>query len=179
MQQQKSSMTKRLLSAEEVARELNVKKFLVRFWEKEFKLKLEHAGAGARCYSQEDLKVFGTIKDLIHNKKMSISQARKQLQATVEEQLLQPGVPAVAVASTSTEVSVPVHHEPAVAEVIVNEQVVEVAPCVEESEVDLSLVQPAVTSAEVGATNQEEMFIQNLRTFKEQLLNLKQLLDLE
>jgi DNA-binding transcriptional MerR regulator len=234
MQQQKGSMTKKSLSAEEVARELNVKKFLIRFWEKEFKLKLEHAGTGQRGYSQDDLKVFVTIKDLVHNKKMSISQARKQLQETFGDRIKQEDayvqVPhAVAAAPVSGEATaaaeskdaaaaepVSVYQEAATGEptpmspeVMACEQapvcqdqdraaavsapvqqevevivpapaIADEEPCVTDEPINVApLVQPAVTPVESGQVGKEELFMQNLRIFREQLLNLKQLLDLE
>lgn len=188
MQQQKGSMIKKLLSAEEVARELNVKKFLVRFWEKEFKLKLEHAGAGNRCYSHDDLKVFAEIKDLVHNKKMSISQARKHLEANFGVQTHQADSATAVSVAPNAEGSVPGYKKtdvivpaPAVADEVTSDHIqsVDVASIVNEQVTEESFVQPAVASVEVDVEGQEELFMQNIRTFKEQLLNLKQLLDLE
>lgn len=145
MQQQKVPVTKRLLSVEEVARELDVKKFLVKFWEKEFKITLDRPHDGGRCYSQENLKEFIAIKDLVHNKKMSLSQAKKQLKSPKEDVTVQ--------AETF----------------VAAEQEREIEPTLE--------VQPAVT-AELQ-NRADESFWQNLQAFKEQLINFKQMLDLE
>jgi len=148
------------LSVEEVARELDVKKFLVKFWEKEFKLNLERARDEHRCYSQENLKVFVAIKDLVHNKKMSISQAKKQIGTHLENR--------------DGQESHEEHHQP------LAEHEVAVAAgdsfIAAEQEV-CSSVQPAVTLVE--EKSQEKPLIQNLQTFKEQLINFKQLLDLD
>ena len=148
MQQQKVSVTKRFLSVEEVARELDVKKFLVKFWEKEFKLSLERSHDENRCYSQENLKAFIAIKDLVHNKKMSLSQAKRQFYASKT---------CDSFVAAEQEVVQPIVIEP-----VVDQQVG---------------VQPAVTP--VDQTSCDELFKQNLQTLREQLLNFKQLLDLD
>ncbi len=142
-------MAKKFLSVEEIARELNVKKFIINFWEKEFRLKFERSGSGQKFYSRDDLNVFVTIKDLVHNKKMSLSQAKKQIQSILSGQ--------------ENEVVQPEAIECATSE----QQVVE------------HLVQPAVSSNEKRETVKDEAFMQNVREFREQLLSLKQLLDLE
>ena len=148
MQQQKVSVSKRFLSVDEVARELAVKKFLVKFWEKEFKLNLERSRDENRCYSQENLKAFIAIKDLVHNKKMSLSQAKKQLNAPT-------GCDSFVAAEQDSD------------SLTVGQPTVEQAIS----------VQPAVTPAD--KSSYDDLFKQNLQTFKEQLMNFKQLLDLD
>jgi DNA-binding transcriptional MerR regulator len=64
----------------ELSKKLKVKKFVIRFWEKEFGLKSERSDGGQRFYNQEDLKKFFMIKDLLYNQKFTIPGARKQLE---------------------------------------------------------------------------------------------------
>jgi hypothetical protein len=68
---------KKSFRVDELAKELGVKKFILKNWEKQFDLK--------RCgldnkYSQEDFKIFATIKNLVFIKKMPQSVAKKHLQ---------------------------------------------------------------------------------------------------
>lgn len=147
MQQQKFSVSKRFLSVEEVAKELNVKKFLIKFWEKEFKVNLERTNDSNRCYSQENLKSFVAIKDLVHNKKMSLSQAKKQLNNQDSFVAAEQELPQI-------------------------DQPIDVC----QSDEQLT-VQPATTPTE--DIDKNELFRKNLQLFREQLINFKQLLDLD
>jgi DNA-binding transcriptional MerR regulator len=80
MQQQKNRMNKRKFRIGELAKKLKVKKFVIRFWEKEFELESSRSDGGQRFYSQDDLKTFSTIKDLLYNQKFTITGAKKRLQ---------------------------------------------------------------------------------------------------
>lgn len=114
MLQHKESVSKKaFFSAEELAKELNVKKFLVKSWEREFRVTPEHPAGGSKCYSQENLKTFVAIKDLLLNKKMTFSQAKRVLGAREAAAPAKPEaaiVESVAAAqdSTVTAVEVPV-----------------------------------------------------------------------
>lgn len=79
MQQQKTGMGKRKFRIGDLARELKVKKYVVRFWEKEFELESDRSEGGQRFYTKEDLKLFSLIKDLLYNRGFTISGAKKEL----------------------------------------------------------------------------------------------------
>jgi len=79
MQNQTIRMNKRQFRIGELAKKLKVKKFVIRFWEKEFELKSDRSDGGQRFYNQMDLKKFSLIKDLLYNKKFTIPGAKKQL----------------------------------------------------------------------------------------------------
>jgi DNA-binding transcriptional MerR regulator len=81
MLNQKIRMNKRQFRIGELSKKLKVKKFVIRFWEKEFGLKSERSDGGQRFYNQEDLKKFFMIKDLLYNQKFTIPGARKQLES--------------------------------------------------------------------------------------------------
>jgi DNA-binding transcriptional MerR regulator len=80
IQHQKVSMHKRQFRIGDLAKELNLKKFIIRFWEKEFNIKSDRSSGGQRFYTQEDLSLFLTIKDLLYSQGFTISGAKKQLQ---------------------------------------------------------------------------------------------------
>jgi len=68
----------------ELASKLNVEKFVVRFWEKEFNIKTTRSSGKQRFYSENDVKTFTLIKDLLYNKGFTISGAKKQLSSKVK-----------------------------------------------------------------------------------------------
>ena len=79
MQDQKIRMNKKMFRIGELSKKLKVKKFVIRFWEKEFDLKSDRSQGGQRFYSVEDLKTFSIIKNLLYNQKFTIPGAKKQL----------------------------------------------------------------------------------------------------
>lgn len=79
MQHQKSGMGKRKFRIGDLAEELKVKKYVIRFWEKEFSLESDRSEGGQRFYTKEDLKLFSLIKDLLYNRGFTISGAKKEL----------------------------------------------------------------------------------------------------
>lgn len=79
MQIQKTQMAKRQFRIGDLAKELKVKKFVIRFWEKEFDLKSGRSQGGQRFYTNDDLAIFLTIKDLLYNQGFTIAGAKKQL----------------------------------------------------------------------------------------------------
>lgn len=79
MQTQKTQMAKRQFRIGDLAKELKVKKFVIRFWEKEFDLKSGRSQGGQRFYTNDDLTIFLTIKDLLYNQGFTIAGAKKQL----------------------------------------------------------------------------------------------------
>ncbi|MFH1254566.1 MAG: hypothetical protein V1646_04000 [bacterium] len=68
---------KKSFRVDELAKELGVKKFILKNWEKQFDLK--KCGLDNK-YSQEDFKIFAAIKNLVFIKKMPQSIAKKHLQ---------------------------------------------------------------------------------------------------
>ena len=79
MQQHKVSMGKRKFRIGDLAKELKVKKYVVRFWEKEFDLDSDRSEGGQRFYTKEDFQIFSAIKDLLYNRGFTISGAKKEL----------------------------------------------------------------------------------------------------
>ena len=63
----------------QLARELKVKKFVIRFWEKEFDLSSDRSDGGQRYYTRQDLATFSAIKDLLYNQCYTIAGAKSQL----------------------------------------------------------------------------------------------------
>jgi len=84
MQHQTIRMTKKRFRIGQLARELKVKKFVIRFWEKEFSLQSDRSQGGQRFYTDEDLQTFKTIKDLLYNQGYTIAGAKVQLHKQTE-----------------------------------------------------------------------------------------------
>jgi DNA-binding transcriptional MerR regulator len=72
-------MSKRKFRIGDLAEELNLKKFVIRFWEKEFDLQSDRSLGGQRFYTEDDFAQFSLIKDLLYNKGFTIIGARQQL----------------------------------------------------------------------------------------------------
>jgi len=81
-------MSKRQFRIGDLAKELKVKKFVIRFWEKEFDLKSDRSHGGQRFYSNEDLETFLLIKDLLYAQGFTIAGAKKQLAALLRGEVL-------------------------------------------------------------------------------------------
>src|SRR5258708_5583195 len=64
----------------EVARLLEVKPHVIRFWEKEFKsLRPKKSAAGQRIFSRKDVERLAAIKHLLYVERYTIDGARKHL----------------------------------------------------------------------------------------------------
>lgn len=72
-------MQKRKFRIGECAKHLNVERFVIRFWEKEFNLKTDRSIGGQRFYSEEDLAIFKKIKELLYQKGFTIAGARQHV----------------------------------------------------------------------------------------------------
>lgn len=72
-------MEKRKFRIGELAKVLNIERFVIRFWEKEFMLKATRSDGGQRFYDEKDLEKFRLIKELLYERGFTISGARKQL----------------------------------------------------------------------------------------------------
>lgn len=79
MQDQIVSMSKRKFRIGDLAQELKIKKYIIRFWEKEFDLKSDRSDGGQRFYTEDDLALFVKIKQLLYKEGFTIAGARKQL----------------------------------------------------------------------------------------------------
>ncbi|MBI2774607.1 MerR family transcriptional regulator [Candidatus Dependentiae bacterium] len=81
-----------------IAKELNVKRFVLRFWEREFGLNSPRSTGGQRCYEQADIDRFKQIKQLLYDQGFTIAGAKKWL----EEHAAQPFTPSTAAAEEIT-----------------------------------------------------------------------------
>ena len=86
----------------EVSKTTDLKAYVLRYWETEFKqLKPPKNRAGNRTYRQTDIDLILFIKDLLYNKKFTIEGARTQLASIGDdvktEQKVEKEVPAKAV----------------------------------------------------------------------------------
>ena len=63
----------------QLAKELNVERFVIRFWEKEFQLSSHRSSGGQRFYIQKDLDTFKLIKQLLYERGFTIAGAKKFL----------------------------------------------------------------------------------------------------
>ena len=72
-------MTKKQFRIGQLAQELQVERFVIRFWEKEFKLKPTRSDGGQRFYTDTDLETFKKIKTLLYEQGFTIAGAKKAL----------------------------------------------------------------------------------------------------
>lgn len=72
-------MQKRKFRIGELAKKLNLERFVVRFWEKEFNIKTKRSEGSQRFYDESDLKKFELIKKLLYEEGFTISGAKKKL----------------------------------------------------------------------------------------------------
>lgn len=73
-------MQKKQFRIGELAKSLGVKRFVIRFWEKEFNFNAHRSEGGQRFYEERDLERFLFIKTLLYEKGFTIAGAKKQLQ---------------------------------------------------------------------------------------------------
>lgn len=74
-------MQKKQFRIGELAKRLNVERFVIRFWEKEFGLKAHRSNGGQRFYEERDFNKFKKIKKLLYEEGFTISGARQQLKS--------------------------------------------------------------------------------------------------
>ena len=105
MQHHKVRMAKKQFRIGELAKELKVKKFVIRFWEKEFDLASDRSQGGQRYYTQNDLAIFSEIKDLLWNQGFTIAGAKSRLslEKTDETSVASPLEPAVKIVTKNRE----------------------------------------------------------------------------
>ncbi|MCK4517253.1 MerR family transcriptional regulator [Candidatus Babeliales bacterium] len=88
MAQETRQMSQKKFRIGDLSRKLQVKKFVIRFWEKEFALPATRSEGGQRYYTQNDLKTFNTIKYLLYNQGFTISGAKSQLSSVLKKPLV-------------------------------------------------------------------------------------------
>lgn len=71
----------------ELAEKLNVEKFVIRFWEKEFNINSYRSQGGQRFYKDKDFEKFQLVKTLLYEKKYTIAGAKKELASKHKVQL--------------------------------------------------------------------------------------------
>lgn len=74
-------MSKRQYRIGEVAKQLNIEKFVLRFWEKELNIKPHRSVGGQRFYQEEDFETFKLIKTLLYERKFTLAGAKKELES--------------------------------------------------------------------------------------------------
>ncbi len=68
----------------EVSKMLQLKSYVLRFWESEFpQLKPRRTEKGQRLYTEQDVALLRTIRNLLHERGLTIDGARKELAAKV------------------------------------------------------------------------------------------------
>lgn len=72
-------MQKKQFRIGELAKRLNVERFVIRFWEKEFNIRPTRSDGGQRFYQEKDFNTFKQIKKLLYENGFTISGARQQL----------------------------------------------------------------------------------------------------
>ncbi len=72
-------MRKRTFRIGELAKKLLLERFVIRFWEKEFKLKTDRSQGGQRFYTEDDYALFKLIKDLLYNRGFTIHGAKREI----------------------------------------------------------------------------------------------------
>lgn len=72
-------MQKRKFRIGELAKKLELERFVVRFWEKEFSIKTKRSEGSQRFYDENDLKKFALIKKLLYEEGFTIVGAKKKL----------------------------------------------------------------------------------------------------
>src|SRR5438105_13996516 len=72
-------MQKRKFRIGELAQKLELERFVVRFWEKEFSIKTKRSQGSQRFYDENDLRKFELIKQLLYEEGFTIIGAKKKL----------------------------------------------------------------------------------------------------
>ena len=81
----KSEIKKLYYSIGEVSKMVELKSYVLRYWETEFKqLSPPKNRAGNRTYRQKDIDLIFNIKDLLYNKKYTIEGARHLLSSSTD-----------------------------------------------------------------------------------------------
>ncbi len=73
-------MQKKQFRIGQLAKEIGVERFVIRFWEKEFNVYGNRSEGGQRFYEQKDLIQFEKIKELLYKQGYTITGAKKYFQ---------------------------------------------------------------------------------------------------
>jgi DNA-binding transcriptional MerR regulator len=76
-------MQKRKFRIGELANKLELERFVVRFWEKEFGIKTKRSQGSQRFYDENDLRKFEFIKKLLYEEGFTIVGAKKRLKEKI------------------------------------------------------------------------------------------------
>lgn len=158
MENESTRMSKRKFRIGDLAEELDLKKFVIRFWEKEFDLQSDRSFGGQRYYTEDDLAQFSMIKDLLYNKGFTITGARQQLKTIkkrpnsiekIEKPQIIEKISATSTSEEKAQESMKMHENPNVQPASVEKIIVEYIPKIPVS------------------------FLLNLKAAKEKLLKIK------
>jgi DNA-binding transcriptional MerR regulator len=83
-------MRKKQFRIGHLAAALGVDDFVIRFWEKEFKLPTNRSQGGQRFYTAEDLERFKNIHELLYKKGFTIAGAKQELNQPVPQRMRKP-----------------------------------------------------------------------------------------
>ena len=72
-------MQKKQFRIGQLAKQLKLERFVIRFWEKEFNIRSTRSPGGQRFYTQEDVNLFTKIKTLLYDEGFTIAGAKKNL----------------------------------------------------------------------------------------------------
>ncbi len=75
-------MEKKKIRIGQLAQQIGVERFVIRFWEKEFNLASSRSTGGQRFYTEADMALFKQIKTLLYDEGFTISGAKKKLTET-------------------------------------------------------------------------------------------------
>ena len=79
-------MQKRKFRIGELADKLELERFVVRFWEKEFNIKTKRSQGSQRFYDENDLRKFEQIKRLLYEEGFTIVGAKKRLKEKISRE---------------------------------------------------------------------------------------------
>ncbi len=77
-------MQKKQFRIGQLSKSLEIEKFVIRFWEKEFNFDQKRSNGGQRFYQEKDFERFKLIKTLLYEKGFTIAGAKKQLFNTIK-----------------------------------------------------------------------------------------------
>jgi DNA-binding transcriptional MerR regulator len=72
-------MQKQQFRIGQLAKLVDVERFVIRFWEKEFGIKSHRSTGGQRFYTEKELAMFEQIKTLLYDRKFTIEGAKQEL----------------------------------------------------------------------------------------------------
>jgi len=78
-------MQRRRFRIGDLAQKLNIDRFVIRFWEKEFNLTSKRSDGGQRFYDEKDYEQFKLIKTLLYEKKFTIAGAKQQMKRSSKQ----------------------------------------------------------------------------------------------